>query len=273
METSLYIIPTPIGNISEVSKRTIDLFNEINIFICEDTRTTIKLFNLLKIDRKDKRFISNHKFNETKKVDEIIQLLKENNVGLVSDAGAPTINDPGYIIVKAVKENNINVVPISGPSSLINMIMGSGIEMDKFSYVGFLPKKKKELIDLLNEQFDVNSKILFLLSVHQFESVLKIIDEVYPTAYLSIGKELTKKYETFMNGTASEVLKMNPNPKGEYIGIIEYTNNEVINDETLLKDISDMKLKNETNKNILNILQTKYPSVSKNKLYSLINKN
>lgn len=267
----LYLIPTPIGNINEVSKRSLELFSSINIFLCEDTRVTKKLFDLLNIERKNKRFISYHKFNETKRINEVLDIIKENNVALVSDAGAPTINDPGYIIVKSCIEKNIEIAPISGPSSLINMIMGSGINMDKFSYVGFLPKKKNELEKLFKDQFSINNKILFLLSVHQFTSTLKLIDEIYPTSKISIGKELTKSFEKFLYGTSKEIYENHLNPKGEYIGIIESSiiqNDD--QDKKIISRITELKSKDICNKEILYTILNEYPKSKKNNLYNLI---
>ncbi len=268
----LFIIPTPIGNIKEVSQRTKDIFKDVNVFLCEDTRVTMKLFDLLKINRENKKFISNHKFNESNRILSILEILKTENIGLVSDAGAPTINDPGHVIVKECINNNIKVTPISGPSSIVNMIMGSGIEMDKFSYVGFLPKKEKELQTLLNDQFQINSKIIFLLSVHQFENTLTTIGNIYPEAKLSIGKELTKLYENFFYGSAKDIVKMNPIPKGEYIGIIEYSINEEVSEKEIIQLIGNLRETNISNKDILEKIIFKYKRLSKNYIYNLINK-
>ena len=146
---TLYVVATPIGNLNDMTKRAIETLKEVDIILCEDTRTSMKLLNNFNIKNK---LMSYHKYNEQEQTKNIIKLLKQDkNIAIITDAGTPCISDPGYILVKGARENNITVIPIGGISALITALSASGIETDKFTFQGFFPRETKEKTKLLEE--------------------------------------------------------------------------------------------------------------------------
>ena len=216
----LYTISTPIGNLSDFSFRAIEILNEIDYLICEDTRVTKKLLNHYKIKS---TLLPYNVFNENKLTDKYIKHLTDGkNMGIVSDAGTPCISDPGYKLVNNCRQLNIEVISIPGPSSLISALSISGLPTDSFYFEGFLPKKKGR-----------KTKFEFLSSIPStvvlFESPYRLVKTVNDILFfmgnrqICICKELTKVYEEVMFGCVADILKLLSKIdklKGEYVIII-----------------------------------------------------
>lgn len=231
---TLYLIPTPIGNMDDITLRTIKVLNEVDVILSEDTRVTKELLNHLNISKK---LISNHEYNESKNHELVLNYLKEEkNVGLVSDRGTPVISDPGYEIAKYIISQNYNVVSLPGATALIPALITSGINPMPFTFFGFLnnkeSKRKKELDALKN----VKSTLIFYEAPHRLMSTLGNILEIFGDRKISISREITKKYEEIYRGKISEVIKEVEGAKGEFVIVVEGNNKEIDYNELDIKE-------------------------------------
>jgi len=219
----LYLVSTPIGNLSDISFRAIETLRTVDLILCEDTRHSLKLLSHYSIQ---KPLRSYHKFNEMEKLEENIQLLKEGkSIALISDAGTPLISDPGNLLVKACVDANIEVIAIPGPCALIHALTCSGLSFERFQFVGFLPKKEKELRKNLAELAEYSGVRIAYESPERIEKTLETLADINAALSVCISRELTKKFETHIRGTAQEVLdKIRANPlKGECVLLIAGT--------------------------------------------------
>lgn len=222
---SLYIVATPIGNLEDITLRAIRILKEVDYILCEDTRTTQVLLN--KYDIKTKT-MSYHAHSTENKESVIINLLKNGkNLALVSDAGTPCISDPGVMLVKNVKKefgNNINIIPIPGASALVSALSASGVSSSEFVFLGFLPHKKGRET-LFKEIAHSKRVIVFYESTHRILKTLSSLIEYAPTFKLVLGRELTKQFEQFVEGTPEEVLLYftinKDKQRGEFVVIVE----------------------------------------------------
>jgi len=216
---TLYLIATPIGNLEDITLRSIRILSEVDIIYCEDTRVTATLLNHLKIKKPLK---SSHKFNEKDKKEEILKFLKENkNIGLVSDRGTPIISDPGYEIVKYAIENGYNVVSLPGASAVLPALTSSGIVPQPFLFFGFLESKesirKKQLLELV----DQTCTLIFYESPHRIEKTMKNMLEIFGNRNISISREISKKFEDVYRGTIEEYINNHLATKGELVIVVE----------------------------------------------------
>ena len=214
----LYLIPTPIGNMKDITYRILETLKSVDYIYCEDTRNTRKLLSYYDIHKVLKSY---HMFNEDKKCDEIIRELKEGmDIALVSDAGYPGISDPGYLICKRAIENGIDVTTLPGASASITALVNSGVDLDKFYFYGFLNHdllpKKKELESLKDYPYT----LIFYESPHRIKETLEVIYEILGNRYIVIAKDLTKKYEEYIRGNISDIMALNRELKGEMVLII-----------------------------------------------------
>ena len=215
----LLIIPSPIGNLADITQRSESLLSSVDYILCEDTRRTVKLMNHLKIKNSLKSF---HKFNEHSKIQSIIDDLKSGKViGLVSDAGTPGISDPGYLIVKNCIENEIEVECLPGPTALIPALVISGIPSERFSFEGFLPIKKgrkKRLEDLSEEK----RTMVFYESPHKISKTLNDLKAHFgDDRKVSVSKELTKIHESTIRGTLGTISLGKGKIRGEFVIVVE----------------------------------------------------
>lgn len=228
MQGKLYIVATPIGNLEDITLRAIRILKEADIIAAEDTRHTLKLLNHLEIV---KPLISYHRHNEEIKTEELInKLLEGKNIALVSDAGTPVISDPGGEIVKKAIENNIKVIPIPGACALITALIASGIDAKEFTFIGFLPMNKKNRKEKLEEIEKENRTTILYEAPHKLLTTLQDLKNIVQNRKIVLAKELTKIHETYITGTATELLEIMKEPKGEYVIIIEgskKTQNEI----------------------------------------------
>ena len=226
---TLYLIPTPIGNMDDITIRSINTLKEVDVIFSEDTRETLKLLNYLEISKK---LISCHKFNEDKVYLKVIEYLKEGkNVGLVTDRGTPVISDPGYVVAYNVIKEGFNVVGLPGATAFVPALITSGINPNKFLFYGFLDSKKsskkKELEELKNNKYTM----IFYESPFRVIETLELIKQIMGDRFVSISREISKKYEEVFRGNISDVLKELTEPKGEFVIILEGSKEEINYDD------------------------------------------
>lgn len=265
----LYLIPTPIGNLDDITYRAINTLRDVDVVFAEDTRVTI---NLLKHFDISKKVESCHKYTEMKNKDKIINILKSGkNIGYVTDRGTPLISDPGNVIVDAVIEENITVIALPGPSALLPALNMSGISNERFLFYGFLQSKsslaKKELIDLKEEKYS----IILYESPHRILNTLELIFDVFGDRKIAVVREISKLYEEVIRGRVSEVISLADNIRGEIVLVIEGNNNiEDNNDyEKLINELID---KGYSKRDAVKEIAERY-NVSKNKLYNMVKEN
>ena len=202
----LYVVATPIGNLKDITLRALEVLKEVPVIACEDTRRTLKLLSHYGIE--GKKLIAYHEHNEREAEERIVNLLKEGlSVALVSDAGTPTISDPGYRLVKRAREEGIKVVPLPGPSAVVAALSASGLPTDRFLFYGFLPRKEGKLKEALKEIASYPFTVVAYEAPHRLKRTLEVLGELYPEAEVGVYRELTKLNEEFLFGKPSEVLK------------------------------------------------------------------
>ncbi|MCL1949806.1 MAG: 16S rRNA (cytidine(1402)-2'-O)-methyltransferase [Turicibacter sp.] len=218
-KASLYLVATPIGNLSDMSPRAIEVLKSVDIIAAEDTRHTKKLCHYFEIET---ALTSYHEHNKDSKGNYILQLLMQGKeVALVSDAGLPCISDPGYEIVSQVSDEGYAVIPIPGANAALSALIASGIVPQPFIFYGFLnrdkKKKKKELTDLRYQGFT----LIFYESPHRISDTLNAMLEIFGDRRIAIARELTKQYEEFIRGQVSEIIPIASDLRGELVIIVE----------------------------------------------------
>jgi len=218
----LYIVATPIGNLKDITIRALDTLKSVDIIACEDTRQTLKLLNEYGIKKKLTSF---HSHNEKSAGEKILKYLHEGlNIALVCDGGTPGISDPGASIVRLVREQGINAVPIPGPSAVTALMSVSGMESRGFCFYGFLSPKASRRRRDLRKIIEIDSNVIIYESPYRIKALLKDINTFFPNRKLFIGREITKLYEEFISGNASEILTQlarKEKIKGEFSILIE----------------------------------------------------
>lgn len=216
---TLYLVPTPIGNLQEMSPRAIQTLQEVDVIACEDTRTSGQLLKRFDIHN---RLIAYHNFNEESSAKGILELLREGkSIALISDAGYPLINDPGQKIVTLATEEGYPVVPISGPSAFLNALVASGLVAQPFLFIGFLPQSHTDRIKKLNTYKNYPMTMIFYEAPHRIEKCLKDCLDVFGDRNMTLARELTKMHEEFIRGTISEILPIVSECKGEMVIVME----------------------------------------------------
>jgi len=264
--SGLYIVSTPIGNLDDITLRSLEVLKKSDIILCEDTRRTLKLLNHFNIKKK---LISYHKFNEKEELDHIIQHLKEGKIlSLVSDAGTPTLSDPGLVLVKKCIETDVKIFPIPGPSSITASMSISGFD-DKFLFYGFLPKKENELIKVLKLIKDLNYSLVFFIPGIKINFYLNFFKEFFLDRDILIAREITKIHETFYRNSVKLIKPFKVKLKGELTVVIskKYNNNNIISDEDIKKQ-SIKYLKKYSLKDAVELVSKK-EKVSRKKVYEI----
>lgn len=218
--STLYIVPTPIGNLKDITLRALEVLKEVEAVFCEDTRRTLVLLNHFGIQKPLFRY---EKFNEKIASKKIIAMLKEGkNIALVSDAGTPGISDPLFEIIKTVKEeNSVNVVPLPGPVAFVPALICSTFQTNSFTFLGFLPRKKQEATDTLLEYTERKETLVIYESPHRLTKTLELLKSVFESREIMVARELTKLHETFywfdlVNADFDEIQNL-----GEFVIIIK----------------------------------------------------
>ncbi len=213
----LYCVATPIGNMGDISFRAIKILQESDLILCEDTRVTKKILQKFEINKK---LISNHKFNENKNLEKVIEILKNNKiVSLVSDAGTPTVSDPGRILVKECKKNEIEIFPIPGASAVSAAISISGFS-DNFYFCGFPPEKQNQIKKLFKNLSSLESSIVFFISPNKLEKRINDIKEFFSNRDIVICREITKYHEEYIRTSVIDLSNVNFSRKGELTVVI-----------------------------------------------------
>ena len=227
MSGILYIVATPIGNLSDITIRAVEILKKVDAVLAEDTRHTKKLFEHYEIGSP---LVAFHEHNENEKVDYILaQIGSGKSLALVSDAGTPLISDPGHNLVLGAKKNGISVVPIPGPSALIAALSSSGIECNNFTFFGFLPSKQSARLRLLKTKKSLNETIVFYESPKRILAALMDMLEVFgEKRQVCLAKEITKSFETILNDNLVNLIEYltsdSSHQKGEFVIIISPVN-------------------------------------------------
>lgn len=267
---TLYLVPTPIGNLNEMTPRAIDVLNCVDVIACEDTRNSGQLLKHFDIS---KRLIAYQNFNEASSTKGIINLLSQgNNIALISDAGYPLINDPGQRVVSEVTALGYNVVPISGCSAFLNALVASGLIAQPFIFIGFLPPSTHDCVKKLRLYQSYPMTLIMYEAPHRIEKMLQSCLDVLGDRHICIGRELTKVHEEFIRGTISEILPIASELKGEMVVVIEG------NQDDYEKDIDMGQILNMVNTSIESGMSTsaaikevaKQTGIPKNQIYDLV---
>ena len=221
----LYIVSTPIGNLSDITLRAISVLSNSEYILCEDTRTSKKLLEKYKIKSK---LISNHKFNETKNLNKIIEILKlEKIVSLISDAGTPTVSDPGRILINECVKNKIRIYPIPGSSAVSAAVSISGFS-EKYFFYGFFPNKKKDLLNDLKDLSNIKGSVVFFISPNKINDSIEYLKSFFSGRKILICREMTKFFEEYIRVDVDDLKPFQKIPKGELTLVISENNNHSI---------------------------------------------
>ncbi len=266
IKNALYVVSTPIGNLKDISFRAIEVLKNSDFILCEDTRVTKKLLAHYKIDKK---LISNHKFNEKKNLNKILELLNNSKIlSLVSDAGTPLISDPGNILINECIKKNIKIIPIPGPSAVVTAVSVSGFS-NNFYFHGFLSDKKNVIKKELEFLSKLDNSIVFFVSAKKFSKLIPYLKDYFLGRKIVICKELTKYYEQIYRSNISELSEQNINLKGEITVVISNVVETKKNKETLDESVK-IRIKNLMNKltikDIVSIIGSE-KNISKSAIY------
>jgi 16S rRNA (cytidine1402-2'-O)-methyltransferase len=231
-ENGLYLVSTPIGNLKDITLRAIETLKKSSYILCEDTRVSKNLLDKYEIKS---RMISNHKFNESKNLNKIISLLKSGEIiSLISDAGTPSISDPGSILVNECIRNDIKVTPIPGPSAVATAVSISGFS-EKFIFYGFLPEKKQALINVFNKISKFNETCVFFVSTKKVNKIIPELKKYFTGRKIVFCREISKIYEEFIRKNVDDLEVFNKELKGELTIVIS----EKKTDKNLSQELSE----------------------------------
>ena len=221
MSGKLYICPTPIGNLEDITYRTLKVLNEVDLIAAEDTRHSIKLLNHFDISKPLTSYFEHNK--DSKGIYLINKLLEGENIALISDAGMPGISDPGEDLIKLAIENNIDIEVLPGATAFVVALVGSGLNTHKFAFEGFLDRDKKLRRNRLEEVKEEERTIIFYESPHRLKDTLKDMFKILGNREISVNRELTKKYQEILRGDIETIINIfnEKDPKGEFVLIVE----------------------------------------------------
>ena len=247
-ENGLYLVSTPLGNLKDITLRAIEVLQQSHYILCEDTRVSKNLLDKYQIKSK---LISNHKFNEKKNVIKILEYLKSGKlISLISDAGTPSISDPGSILVNECINNKIRIFPIPGPSAVSAAVSISGFS-DKFLFCGFFPDKKQHLSNELKKYSEFENSLVFFISPKKINKIIPEIKKNFSGRKIVLCREITKMYEEFIRKNVDQLELFKKEPKGEIT--------VVISEKKIIKNISQKLTESDMNiiKKMINKLPTK----------------
>tara|TARA_B100002019_G_scaffold280842_1_gene284239 strand:- start:379 stop:1242 length:864 start_codon:yes stop_codon:yes gene_type:complete len=227
---NLYIVSTPIGNLSDISFRAVETLRKSDYILCEDTRVSRNLLDKYQVQS---NLISNHKFNEKKNLSKIIKLIKEGYyVSLISDAGTPSVSDPGAILIRECIKNDIEIIPLPGPSAVTSAVAISGFS-EKFFFYGFFPEKNKVLIDDLEALSKIDCSIVFFISPKKINKLIPLIKKNFAGRKILICREMTKFFEEYLRSEVNELELFKHNLKGELTIVISEKTDQIKNSNIL----------------------------------------
>jgi 16S rRNA (cytidine1402-2'-O)-methyltransferase len=257
LSPGLYIVSTPIGNMEDITFRALNILQKSDIILCEDTRRSGKLLSHFEIKNK---LIPYHKFNEKKIVDKVIHQIKDEKIiSLISDAGTPTISDPGLVLVKKCFEENLNIYPIPGASAVTSAVSVCGFS-DQYLFYGFLTKKENELNKVLNNLKNINYTIVFFIPAVKINFYLAKFKTFFSDRQILIAKEMTKIYENFIRSEVGLIGIQPEGQKGEFTVVLSEKNKDKINTkeirESVKMEIKKM-IKKYSNKDVVEFISKK----------------
>lgn len=268
----LILAATPIGNLSDASARLIEHLGTVKFIAAEDTRTLLKLVRGLNVTL-DAKLFSLHEHNEAERVSQILEIAQTEDVLVVSDAGMPTVSDPGFVLVRAAIEAGIAVTVIPGPSAVLAALAVSGLPTDRFSFEGFLPRKSGERKKLFQELLSDPRTLIFFESPHRIGQSLKDAMSVFGLRRASVSRELTKKFEQTVRGTLAELaLWAEEEPRGEIVLVIAGSTEVIthdVNSSDLLAEVESIRDTGLSLKQSVAEVAARY-SVSKSELYQAV---
>lgn len=259
----LYLVATPIGNLFDISLRALNILNKSKVIFAEDTRNSRKLLNFYEIDTP---LVACHEYNEI--MPAVIEKIEKGEIySLISDAGTPTISDPGYRLVNWCVENDIEVVPIPGACAFIAGLCGSGLPTDRFTFCGFLPSKQHARREVLQEVKSKIETLIFHESPKRILESLKDMLKIFGDRRCCVCRELTKLYEDFQRGSLSEIIEhfSENEPAGEFIVIVSGNKEESVNKDQIFAELAELLNKFRV-KEAVEIIVEKY-SVNKKTIY------
>ena len=266
-ENGLYLVSTPIGNLKDITLRAIEILKKSTYILCEDTRVSRVLLDRYEIKS---RLISNHKFNESKNLFKIIDLLKSGEtIALISDAGTPSISDPGAILVNECVKNDIKIIPIPGPSAVATAVSISGFS-EKFIFYGFLPEKKQAIANAFNKISKFNDSCVFFVSSKKVNKIIPELKKNFSGRKIVFCREISKLYEEFIRINVDDLEIFNKDLKGELtIVISEKKNEKNYSQELNESDMNNIKkmINKLTTKEITEII-SQNRNVSKKEIYN-----
>jgi 16S rRNA (cytidine1402-2'-O)-methyltransferase len=266
LKSGLYIVSTPIGNLDDITLRSLEVLKKSDIILCEDTRRSLKLLNHYKIKKK---LIPYHKFNEQKELQKIIEYLNEGKIlSLISDAGTPILSDPGLLLVKTCIEKEIKIYPMPGPSSITAAASISGFD-DKFLFYGFLPKTENELVKVLSSLENLNFSLIFFVPGIKINFYVKFFKEYFSGRDIFVAREITKIHETFYRDTIKTIKPFKTILKGELTIVISkiYHNSDSKSDVDVEKQAKKY-LQKYSLKDVVELISKK-EKISKKKVYEI----
>ncbi len=217
----LYLVPTPIGNMGDITQRALEVLQQVDLVACEDTRHSGSLLKRLGLS---KRLISYHDFNEARRAEQLLTKIKQGmSVAVITDAGSPGISDPAYRVVQAAIAGNVDIVPLPGATAIIPALSASGLPTDRFFFEGFLPHKSAAREKRLEQLKEFEHTLVFYESPHRVEKTLRDMLEVLGNRQVCLAREISKLYEQFIRGSISDILAeiASKSPKGEIVLIIK----------------------------------------------------
>ena len=221
-KSKIYVVPTPIGNLADITLRSLDVLKNVDVIYCEDTRNTSKLLNYYDIKTP---LVSYHKHNEQSRSEEIIDkiLLENINCAVVSDAGMPSISDPGQILLEKAIDRDVDIEVLPGASAAITALVRSGFDSLQFAFLGFVPRKNADKNKFYEQIKNATMTTIIYESVHRIEATVQELSEFLEDRKICVLRELTKIHESVMKGTCAEVIEMlkNETVKGEFVIVID----------------------------------------------------
>ena len=267
LKKGLYLIPTPIGNLGDISFRAIDLLKNSDFILCEDTRVSKKLLDKFEIKTK---LISNYKFNEVKNLSKVIELLKNHKiVSLISDAGTPCISDPGVVLINECLRQNIHIIPLPGPSAVTTAVAASGFD-EKYLFYGFFPEKEKVIKEELERLSNLNFCLVFFVSPKKINKIIPHLKKYFKKRKILICREISKYYEEFIRSDLDELQTFKDEPKGEITIVISEKKFEKKTSQTLSESDKrniEVMINKLSTKEITDIISQR-SEVSKKEIYN-----
>ncbi len=264
----LYIVPTPIGNLADITFRAVDILKTVSIIGAEDTRNSKKLLNYYNIET---QMISYHKFNERKRVEQLIGKLQNgDDIAIISDAGTPGISDPSSIIINEAIASDIKIEVLPGATAFIPALVASGLNCERFQFIGFLPEKNKTRDAILKNIKDNENTLIFYEAPHKLQKIIQTLFNVLGDRKVVLAREISKIYETYYRTSIKEIIEKPEQimTKGEFVILVEGSTKRIIPDNEL-KDKIGILLKNGESKKKAIKLVAEETGEQKNRIYKL----